>query len=77
MHELPVTTRGFWRRTLACTLLMARIMDAVATMVREHLRAVTDGAHEVMQVGLGMSIIASVFLVVQLLLFFEELWWRP
>lgn len=58
-------------------MLIAGIMSALAATLRERVWAATRGFDDIVRLGAGLSIVASVFLVVQLLLFLEELWWRP
>lgn len=57
-------------------------MHALTAIVSEHVWATLPAwsmpfARETAELAAGMSIVALAFAVAQLLLFFEELWWRP
>lgn len=66
---------------MAWRLLIGAIMHALAAIVSEHVWGTLPAwpmpfVHTA-QLAAGMSIVALAFAVAQLLLFFEELWWRP
>ncbi len=67
---------------MACPLLMIAIMmslpsiHAVAVSVGERVGAATWSLRTSAELVTGMSIMAFVFTIAQLLLFIEELWWR-
>jgi hypothetical protein len=63
-------------------LLIAGIMHSIAAIVSEHVWATlpmwpVPAVRQAAELAAGMSIVGCVFVIVQMLLFFEELWWRP